>query len=138
MRLSKKRREATSEVDMTPMIDIVFLLIIFFMTVSQISAVNHERVDLPRLEGADDQKPVLLTVNVTEKGEIVIAGNRLALPQFISLVARQLVEVGDDPNRLTCVIRGDHRAKSKTMNEIANALKRMQIERVRFAVEVPQ
>jgi len=120
------------------MIDIVFLLIIFFMTVSQISAVNHERVELPQLEGADKQKPVVLTINVNDEGEIIVAGKRLAVPQFISMVARQLVEVGDDPDKLTCVIRGDHRSESKTMNEIVNALTRMQIKRVRFAVEVPQ
>lgn len=123
---------------MTPMIDIVFLLIIFFMTVSQISAVNHERVELPKLEGSEDQKPVVLTVNVTAEGEIVVAGDRMDVTQFISLVSNELVKVGDDPNRLTCVIRADQNSESRTVNEIAKALKQMQIQRVRFAVETPQ
>ena len=100
MRLTKRRREPTSQVDMTPMIDIVFLLIIFFMTVSQISAVNNERVELPRLEGSEEQQPVVLTINVTQDGEIVVAGNRLTLPNFIRLVSQELVKVGDDPTRL--------------------------------------
>ena len=37
MRLSKPRKQGQLGISMTPMIDIVFLLIIFFMTVSQIT-----------------------------------------------------------------------------------------------------
>ena len=138
MRLTKRRRESSSQIDMTPMIDIVFLLIIFFMTVSQISEVNNERLDLPKQSGAEDQKPAVLTINVVQDGTIVIAGNPRSLPQFISLVSDELQKVGDDPSRLTCVIRADQNGVSKTVNEVANALQRLQIQRVRFAVEVPQ
>ena len=42
--------------NMTPMIDIVFLLIIFFMTVNQVTEVSKERLSLPQVKGGEDQR----------------------------------------------------------------------------------
>jgi biopolymer transport protein ExbD len=124
--------------NMTPMIDIVFLLIIFFMTVTQVSEVNRERLELPQLQGAEDQKPTTLTVNVDQAGEIIVSGNQIEIPRLLAIVSQELAKVGDDASRLTVVLRADERGTSRTVNEIVTALARMQITRVRIAVQVPQ
>lgn len=123
---------------MTPMIDIVFLLIIFFMTVTQVSKLNKEQLELPKLKGTEDQKPSVLTVNVTETGEIRVSGRTLSSGDFVSLVNRELRRVGDDPNLLGIVIRADQRGASAGVNAVVAALNKLQIQRVRIAVEVPQ
>ncbi len=123
---------------MTPMIDIVFLLIIFFMTVTQVSKLNKEQLELPKLKGTEDQKPSVLTVNVTEAGEIVISGRQFSSGEFVSLVNRELRRVGDDPRLLGIVIRADQRGASAGVNSVVAALNNLQIKRVRIAVEVPQ
>lgn len=138
MRLTKHRRNTRPEMDMTPMIDIVFLLIIFFMTVTQVSKLNKEQLELPKLKGTEDQKPSVLTVNVTETGEIRVSGRTLSSGDFVSLVNRELRRVGDDPNLLGIVIRADQRGASAGVNAIVAALNKLQIKRVRIAVEVPQ
>ena len=67
-----------AEPDMTPMIDIVFQLIIFFMLV-----INFSQTDTAegiRLPVADRAVPVdapplnLLTVNIDRKGQVILAG----------------------------------------------------------------
>ena len=74
MRLSKRRRDTLAIMDMTPMIDIVFLLLIFFMTVSQVSEINKIQLSLPKLEGSDDQRPAAeLIVDRTLSAEILEA-----------------------------------------------------------------
>jgi len=138
MRLTKHRRNTRPEMDMTPMIDIVFLLIIFFMTVTQVSKLNKEQLELPKLKGTEDQKPSVLTVNVTETGEIRVSGRTLSSGDFVSLVNRELRRVGDDPNLLGIVIRADQRGASAGVNAVVAALNKLQIQRVRIAVEVPQ
>jgi biopolymer transport protein ExbD len=137
MRLSKRRRSTRAEMNMTPMIDIVFLLIIFFMTVTQVSELNRERLELPKLQGAEDQQPMTLTVNIDRDGEIVVSGNPLSVTRLLAIVSQELAKVGDDPSRLTVVLRADERGTSRTVNEIVTALARMQITRVRIAVQVP-
>ncbi|MEO8493810.1 MAG: biopolymer transporter ExbD [Planctomycetota bacterium] len=138
MRLIKHRRNSRSEMDMTPMIDIVFLLIIFFMTVTQVSKLNNEPVELPKLKGTEDQKPSVLTINVNELGDIIVSGRTFPIGELVSLINRELRRVGDDPNLLGIVIRADQRGTSAGVNSVVSALNNLQIKRVRIAVEVPQ
>ena len=123
---------------MTPMIDIVFLLIIFFMTVTQVSEINKEQLDLPKLKGSDDQQETNLTINVDEQGRVVVSGNRVSVPEVVFMVGEELRRVGGDPRRLTIVLRADERGTSKTVNEIVTALAQFQITKVRIAVQVTE
>ena len=138
MRLSKRRRTTTARINMTPMIDIVFLLIIFFITVSQVSEVNRERLELPLQKGSEDQKPALLTINVDQSGAILVGGTEYQLSDLIALVGDELARLNDDPNRLSVVLRADRRAASRTVNQTVSALARLQIRKVRVAVQVPE
>lgn len=135
MRLSKRRRATIAEMNMTPMIDIVFLLLIFFMTVSQVSEVNKVQLSLPKLEGSDDQRPATVTLNVNADGEMIVGGYRMSLGEVLAVVSTQLQKVGDDPGKLQVVIRADERSESKPVNEVVSALGRMQITKVRIAVQ---
>ncbi|MHB0956518.1 MAG: ExbD/TolR family protein [Pirellulaceae bacterium] len=137
MRLSKRRRPTKAQMNMTPMIDVVFLLLIFFMTVSQVSEINRERLELPRQQGSDDQKPAVLTINVNQSGQLIIGGTIYPLADLISLVADELARLGDDPSRLTVVLRADRRAASAIVNRTVNALARLDIRNVRIPVQVP-
>ena len=123
---------------MTPMIDIVFLLIIFFMTVTQVSKLNKEQLDLAKLKGTQDQKPSVVTVNIMDSGEIRVSGSTLPLSELISLINRELRRVGDEPKLLTVVLRIDQRGTSATPNEVIKSLKKLFIDKVHFAVEVPK
>lgn len=138
MRLTKHKRSTTAGINMTPMIDIVFLLIIFFMTVSQVSEINKERLELAKLPGSEDQKRTSLTVNVDQAGEIVVSGNRITTGELLTFVSLELAKVGDDPDRLSIVIRGDKRGDCGTANEIMKSLARMDVKKVWLAVQVPE
>ena len=76
--------------------------------------------------------------HLRETGEIRISGRTLSSGEFVSLVNRELRRVGDDPNLLGIVIRADQRGASAGVNTIVEALNKLQIKRVRIAVEVPQ
>ncbi len=137
MRLSKRRRVTSVRMNMTPMIDVVFQLLIFFMTVSQVSEVNRERLELPRQPGAEDQRPAVLTINVNQRGELIIGGIVYELSELVALVADELVRLGDDPSRLTVVLRADRRVSSEFVNRTVAALAQLDIRKVRIPVQVP-
>jgi biopolymer transport protein ExbD len=134
MRLSKGRRGGKLEINMTPMIDVTFLLLIFFMTVNQISETNNEPVELPQLKGSQDQSEAVMTVNVDQYGEIVVSGNRLSLGQFASLVGGELAANANDPTRIKVVLRADRRGNCRVVNEIVAMLVRLDVRQVRIAV----
>lgn len=137
MRLSKRRRATSVHMNMTPMIDVVFQLLIFFMTVSQVSEVSRERLELPRQPGTEDQQPAVLTINVNQQGELIIGGIVYELSELIALVADELARLGDDPSRLTVVLRADRRVPSEFVNRTVAALARLDIRKVRIPVQVP-
>ncbi|PQO32442.1 biopolymer transporter ExbD [Bremerella cremea] len=138
MRLSKKRVQHTKGMDITPMIDIVFLLLIFFITVSQVSETNREKLELPELKGAEDQKKTSLVVNVRQDGQIVVAGNEIEVADVAFLVGEELESNGGDPGLVTVVVRIDQRATCEVPNALVKQLASQGISKVRLAVQVPK
>ncbi len=120
------------------MIDIVFLLIIFFMTVTQVSRVNKEPLDLAKQKGSRDQQVANITINVTVDGEYRVSGNRVSLAQLVSLVSQELTDLGGDATRLKVTVRTDQNGISRHTNEVMKALSRIGVLRVNNAVESPQ
>ena len=135
MRLAKHKRDTQSKMNMTPMIDVVFLLLIFFMTVSQVSKVDKVRLQLPELKGTEEQLPVELTINVRETGEIVAAGEVVDETRLIGLLTQMLPQVDNNPDRLRVVVRADRRGSCKGVNAVIKSLGQLQIKRVRIAVQ---
>jgi biopolymer transport protein ExbD len=123
------------QMDMTPMIDVAFQLIIFFMTVSQMSEVAHERLQLPKQIGAEEQKPKTLIVNVTHTGELKVSGEPFTIARLVTLVSSEVVRLDNDPQRLIVVVRADERGRSQGVNEVITALGTLGVTRVRIAVE---
>jgi biopolymer transport protein ExbD len=134
MRLTKGH-QTKLEINMTPMIDVTFLLLIFFMTVNQVSKTQREQLDLPQLSGTQDQSQEALVVNVDRDGQIIVSASPLTLPQLIGIMSAELSKVNNDPNQITVLLRADRRGNCRTVNEIVTALVLLNIHRVRLAVE---
>jgi biopolymer transport protein ExbD len=134
MRLSKHHRTKL-EINMTPMIDVTFLLLIFFMTVNQVSKSQRERLALPQLAGTQDQSQQALVVNVDRSGQIVVSANPISLAELVGIVSTELAKVENDSSRLTVLLRADRNGDCRTVNEVVTTLVRLNVNRIRLAVE---
>ena len=135
MKLSRSRPRHTLVFNMTPMIDIVFLLIIFFMTVSQITRTVDHPVELPQvLEGASESRTATVTINLNEKGEVIVAGKKLSQQEVSTALQKQLEKMDNDPDRIRIQVRCDRRCVSKFVNQLVNRLSSMGFRKVRCAV----
>jgi biopolymer transport protein ExbD len=137
MRLAKAKKSGSLAMNMTPMIDVVFLLLIFFMTVSQVSQINRLRLELPLQSGSEEQGQAALTINVSEDGQIYVGGDPSSIAGVVEFVSEKLATLNHDPLRLAVVIRADRRGASRTVNQVVVALSQLGIQRVRVAVESP-
>jgi len=137
MRLRKTRRTFGCEINIAPLIDVVFLLIIFFMTVAQISKVEVEAIEVPPVEGGgEDQKPVTVMINVLEDGQIIISGKTHTLESVGALLAKMAGEV--DPAKVTVLLRGDRKLPWRTAGAILAACASQGVGNVNVAVRSPE
>src|SRR5688500_1360127 len=78
MKLSKTSHDGDFQMDMTPMIDVVFQLIIFFMLLMDMSTKELEILKLPKAVSAvkdePDPKDPRPVVNITPDGKIIVKG----------------------------------------------------------------
>jgi biopolymer transport protein ExbD len=70
--LKKKRRIGIS-IDMTPMVDVAFLLLIFFMTTTQFQPPEKDRIDLPKSSSeAKSPESDIITIAVTKAPKVTV------------------------------------------------------------------
>lgn len=76
MRLSKHQAQVEMKLNMTPMIDVTFLLIIFFMLITDLSQQDLEELELPVAVQASRDEPdptkVRPVVNVLASGAVIV------------------------------------------------------------------
>lgn len=87
----RSRIRIAPSLDLTPMVDVVFLLIIFFMvSTTFITFESGLPVDLPQAQSAQAQATDLPTVTITSNQEIFVAGTQVSEEQLSSAVQRAL------------------------------------------------
>ena len=139
------RNKSTSKrsIDMTPMIDCVFQLLLFFMVASRFEeesrAAGESALDanLPDAVSAMPMvmKPKEMVINITESGEFYVSGDVLTEEQL----AERLTQAGiNNPGTQPVVIRGDERADWKYIARVMSLCNQAKIRDYRVAVQPPE
>ena len=130
MRLSKKDLEPEEiDLDMTPMIDVVFLLIVFFMIVVDLTQQDLVLLQLPNSEmGTKDKNPEKnrVTVNVTwdeeTKTSKIIAKRQEYTPDelkdWLYPIARLKINPKNKLSEIPILIRCDKDAPFRKVQEV--------------------
>ncbi|MFZ5832895.1 MAG: ExbD/TolR family protein [Planctomycetota bacterium] len=103
------RRGSTLFFDLTPMIDCVFQLLIFFLVATKFAEEEREiEVKLPEASEAQalTSKPRELFVNIDRAGGYFVAGREVGLPELQQILNQAYV---NNPGRASVVIRADRR-----------------------------
>jgi len=142
MRFSKMRHpERMLAVDFTSMVDIVFLLIIFFMTAAQFARVTRAELQLPQEPGEQERLPdeAGLVINITRAGEIVVGNDVVDLAGLREAVQREIrtTHFGNAAS-VKLMIRADRDCDSARLNEIVDMLREQDVAVARVATEVPR
>lgn len=123
-------------IDMTPMIDIVFQLLIFFLVTAQMAEQSRAKLDLPREQGEDstEREQAGLTINVLADGRIVVNDAEVSLEQLDGLVDAAVTAAGG-ADRLKPLIRADRACDAARLNEIFARLSARGLAAIRLATE---
>lgn len=107
MAVKIKKGDVLGSINLTPMIDCVFLLLIFFLVATRFEEAEREMsVVLPQASEAMPMtaRPKELFVNVSATGDIVVEGSKLDEAQLLDVLVQAQA---NNPGRQKVVIRGD-------------------------------
>ena len=103
MKFRQVRRELPA-LNLTPLIDIVFLLLIFFMVTTSFSRETRLLVSLPEASGSAENAAESIEVLVDREGGYAINGSRLVNAEVDSLVRGLELESGGDVSLLVVLV----------------------------------
>ncbi|MDX1490023.1 MAG: biopolymer transporter ExbD [Pseudohongiellaceae bacterium] len=121
--MKKREDEGPGEIDLTPMLDVVFILLIFFIVTSVFVTEAGIEVSKPEASTAEAKSKDLILIAVTPEGEIWIDGEPVD-PRFIR--ARFELRLAEAPNS-SVVIQGDRAAQNEHVMTILRAARDAEI-----------
>lgn len=120
---------------MAPLIDIVFLLICFYLFVAQLMSNQKDRtVQLPAMAAAEATReaPAELTINLRADGAVTMGGRTVTLDAVAATLQDQLSRSKEAGRRLRVVVRADERQRFGKLDEVLKVCRRCGAEQVVF------
>jgi biopolymer transport protein ExbD len=142
MRFGRRLRpDRVRGLEITPMIDVVFLLIIFFMTTARFAQDTRAELDLPEERGErraeSDEAGVI--INVAADGTIIVGKRTVDLAELEQIIDEEIRRVrGRDARQLKLTLRADRNLDSTRLNQIVSMLRAAGVGSARLATEIPQ
>jgi biopolymer transport protein ExbD len=139
----KSHNQAKAEADLTPMIDMVFQLIAFFMVLINFSqSEQNDRVQLPDSElakPAEDKLEFPIVLHLTAEGTVVIGGDEFAVESMRVPLSREITVLSLEKKTAAdanIVIRGHRDVAGGRVQDLIERCQEMGFEK--FALRVKE
>jgi biopolymer transport protein TolR len=131
-----RRKGVMSEINVTPMVDVMLVLLIIFMVSAPLLTVGVP-IDLPQSQAKSieqDKEP--LTISVNEKGEVYLQNSQIDVDGLIAKL--QAVAQARGGNDARIYVRGDKKVDYGTMMKVMGRLSAAGFHRVALVTEFEQ
>lgn len=88
-RRPRTRREATL-INLTSLIDVVFLLLIFFMVSTSFALIRGIKVDLPTTTTTQEKIEQNIVISITKEGKIYLGKTQISKTELVKTLKRQI------------------------------------------------
>ena len=152
MKPRSKLGEHQAEMDMTPMIDVTFQLITFFMmTINFAQAEQSKRIELPHSEIAQPPPEVtqeaFITLHVDDVGNVVVLRGKEYTLETLTPVLRQVIQ--EEIHRkdraqkhkvttardITVILRGDRNAPTGFVQKVIEACQKLEFTKFKLRAD---
>ena len=139
---TKKGLEEDISFDMTPMIDVVFNLIIFFMLVNQMVQVERAELKLPVASQAQQRREAdndRLIINIHKNGRIEVAGRVVEDKELTKLLFHEakMSENSEGQVGRAITIRGDINTPYQHIQKIMLKCANQNIYKISIGAKIP-
>ncbi len=147
MRFSSRSEFKKTKIEIIPMIDTMFFLLVFFILASlNVIDVKGSQVDLPDSKNQDPQAQARLTVTIKQNGEIGI-NNSVTVTDPNADIGQALLKVltdelaqtgsvaGADPDNAVVILNADKRATAAMVRRCLDDARRSRFRKFSIATD---
>ena len=122
-------KEEDSEINLTPMLDVVFIMLIFFIVTANFIKEPGLEINRPDSDTAETQENAAILIAVGSTGEVWMDGRRIDVRQVKANVVKLLA---DNPQG-SVVIQADKNSKNGLLVKVMDAARQAGVENVSIA-----
>jgi biopolymer transport protein TolR len=132
----RRRRAVMSDINVTPFVDVMLVLLIVFMVSAPLLTVGVP-LDLPQSQAKSlDQDREPLTVSVNVKGQVFLQNSEIKIDELVAKLKAVTDARGGADERI--FVRGDKKVDYGTMMQVMGRLSAAGYHRVALVTEVEQ
>ncbi|MDH5824356.1 biopolymer transporter ExbD [Luteimonas sp. RD2P54] len=133
MRIRDRRAEDEPEINLVPLIDVILVLIIFFVITTTFDARSVLKLELPRADADQtEQQTRSLSVLVNADGRYFV-DDREALRTDVESLKRTIAEVAGDDRKRPVLLRADARTPHQAVVTAMDALGQLGFRQISIA-----
>ena len=131
-----RRRPVMAEINVTPMVDVMLVLLIIFMVSAPLLTVGVP-IDLPQTQAKSlDQDREPLTVSVNVKGQVYLQNTEIPIEELVAKLKAVTDARGGLDERI--YVRGDRQVEYGTVMKVMGRISAAGFRRVALVTEVEQ
>jgi biopolymer transport protein ExbD len=131
MRRRKNRVEDDNQIDMTPMLDVVFIMLIFFIVTTSFVRESGLEVNRPNASSATEQSKAGIFVAIKDTGEIYIDRKQVDLQRVRANLERLVALQGE----VGLVILADEKTRHGIVVKVMDAAREAGIQQISVAAQ---
>lgn len=127
----KRRERYQVNIPLTSLIDVVFLLLVYFLLTTNFMVEEGIRVKLPNAKASSPQKEKSITIYLKKNGEIYLSNKQISINDLFNKLQEMLNE---DKNKLV-VIKADYRIILNKLVRVMDVVKAAGARKLCLATE---
>jgi biopolymer transport protein ExbD len=134
----RRRPQRDNSINLTPLIDVVFLLLIFFMVTTTFTRETRMLISLPEAEAESlSNEQVTLELVVSKEGSYAVNGQSL-INRDIKTIMAALKDASAGDNEMPLVITADAQSTHQAVITAMDAAGRLGFKTLNIATQQPQ
>ncbi len=134
----RRNKPQELDVNITPLIDVVFLLLIFFMVSTTFDRQSELQIELPEATGErSESKQLEIEIFINTTGQFAINGHEL-INSHIDTLLRALRDTGGDNKNPRVIITADKNATHQAVMTAMDAARQAGYVHITFSAVKPE
>lgn len=132
----KKRNPEELDLNLTPLIDVVFLLLIFFMVTTTFDKETQLKIELPEASGEQKKAEKPLDISIDAQGRFFVNQKEL-VNTGIETIKKALLQAAKNDKSPVLMINADGNATHQSVVKVLDAASQLGFVNISFAANAP-